>query len=143
MEFVETIDWTAFLELLGVIAAAILATWGGAEGVVAAVQRLKRRLGWSGNKARALAWAASFAIALATTLTANTIVPDVITTEWFVVLLIAVARSAEAIYMEIKADGERKAPQLRGFFVTWSVAPRVVALASHWLGFANSRGCAL
>ena len=105
MEFIETIDWTAFLELLGVIAAAILATWGGAEGVVAAVQRLKRRLGWSSNRARALAWGASFAIALVTTLAANTIVPDVITTEWFVVLLIAVARSAEAIYMEFKIDG--------------------------------------
>ena len=105
MELLSQIDWVAFLELLGVIAAAILATWGGAEGVVLAVQKLKRRLGWGGNRARALAWAASFAIALVTTLAANTIVPDVITTEWFVVLLIAVVRSAEAIYMEIKIDG--------------------------------------
>ena len=105
MELLSQIDWTAFLELLGVIAAAILATWGGAEGVVAAVQKLKRRLGWSGNRARALAWGASFAIALVTTLAAGVVVPDAITAEVFVVLLIAVVRSAEAIYMEFKIDG--------------------------------------
>ena len=105
MELLSEFDWVAILELLAAVGAAALAVWGGAEGVVAAVQRLKRRLGWSGNRARALAWGASFAIALATTLAANPIVPDVITTEWFVVLLIAVVRSAEAIYMEIKIDG--------------------------------------
>ena len=105
MEFIETIDWVAILELLAAVSAAALAVWGGAEGVVAAVQRLKRRLGWSGNRARALAWAASLAIALLTTLAANTAIPDAITAEWFFVLLIAVVRSAEAIYVQIKADG--------------------------------------
>ena len=105
MELLSEFDWVAFFEPLAAVSAAVLAVWGGAEGVVAAVQRLKRRLGWSGNKARALAWGASLAIALLTTLATNTAVPDAITVEWFFVLLIAVVRSAEAVYVQIKADG--------------------------------------
>ena len=93
------------IESFAIIAVALLTVFGGAEGVVVAVQRLKRRLGWSGRAAQALAATASGLLALIVVAASGLVLPDMITLEWVALLGVAVWRAAEGIYQRLMRDG--------------------------------------
>ena len=105
MEFIEAIDWHSLFESGAVLAVLAVTVWGGSEGVVVAVQKLKMRLGWRGGKAQALAAIVSFVLALAVILATGVVLPDVMSVQWLGAFFVGVLGKADAIYQRIMRDG--------------------------------------
>jgi hypothetical protein len=102
------IDWMGILETAVTISVALVAVFGGGEGVVRAVQGIKARFEIRGRAAQVLAATTSALVAVITVLGVGLAIPEAITWEWAFPLLLAVWQRSDSLYQSMMRDEEEE-----------------------------------